>query len=188
MKRKAPITDALSIRELSAEDPARISAAFARMGWNKPVEQYERYLEEQREGTRDVIVAEVGDAFAGYLTIRWKTDYPFFRERGIPEVQDMNVIADFRRRGVATRLMDVAESRIAERSDIAGIGFGLSPGYNAAQRMYVLRGYVPDGRGLTYAREYVREGETVRVDDDLVMFLTKRVAPARAGERGGGLG
>jgi len=53
----------------------------------------------------------------------------------------------------------------------------LDPDYGAAQRMYALRGYVPDARGLTSHGAYVRWGETVTVDDDLVLFLGKRLRP-----------
>jgi hypothetical protein len=62
---------------------------------------------------------------------------------------------------------------LAPRTDTVGIGVGLHPGYNAAQRMYVLRGYAPDGQGVAYDTRYVAEGELVRFDDDLVLYLTK---------------
>ena len=38
----------------------------------------------------------------------------------------------------------------AQRSDHAGIGFGLYADYGAAQRLYIKRGYIPDGRGAHY--------------------------------------
>ena len=44
------------------------------------------------------------------------------------------------------------------------IGVGMHAGYNAAQRLYVLRGYVPDGRGLTYGDRYVGEYEDVKLE------------------------
>ena len=83
------------------------------------------------------------------------------------------MLPQFRWRGIATALVDECERLIRERSAIAGIGVGLHPGYNAAQRMYVLRGYVPDDRGVTYKNRYVVEGETLPFDDDLVLYLTK---------------
>ena len=58
---------------------------------------------------------------------------------------------------------------------MAGISVGMDPDYGAAQRMYVQRGYVPDGRGLTHNNRYVRRGEQVTVDDDLNLFFTKRL-------------
>ncbi len=65
----------------------------------------------------------------------------------IPEIQDLNVLPPFRRKGIATMLLDRAEAEVACRSDVVGIGVGLHPGYNDAQRLYVKRGYIPDGLG-----------------------------------------
>ena len=44
--------------------------------------------------------------------------------------------------------------------------------YGSAQRMYVKRGYVPDGRGLVTHGEFVTYGEPAIVDDDLVLYFT----------------
>ena len=162
----------VKIRLLETQDIQVISAAFADVGWNKPASQYERYLAEQDRGERVVLVAYSGENFAGYVTIVWKSGYPPFAEKGIPEVVDLNVLPDFRRQGIASALMDEAERRIFERSDVAGIGVGISAEYGAAQRMYVLRGYVPDGQGLVGDGQHIREGSTVRVDD-CVICLTK---------------
>jgi ribosomal protein S18 acetylase RimI-like enzyme len=118
----------------------------------------------------------VKGVFAGYVTIRWQSDYAPFREQSIPEIADFNVLPPFRRRGIGTALMDEAERRISERSPMAGIGVGLYADYGAAQRMYVLRGYVPDGHGLSYRGRQVLGGEKVVVDDDLTLHLTKRLA------------
>ncbi|MFA5891920.1 MAG: GNAT family N-acetyltransferase [Actinomycetota bacterium] len=78
---------------------------------------------------------------------------------------------EFRRRGIASRILDHAEEVAASRSSIVGIGVGLHPGYNAAQRLYVKRGYVPDGLGVTYDDRYVKEGEQVHMDDKLVLHF-----------------
>ena len=74
-------------------------------------------------------------------------------------------------------LLDRAEAEVACRSDVVGIGVGLHPGYNDAQRLYVKRGYIPDGLGITYRDRYLREGEQVVLDDDLVLHLKKPVRP-----------
>jgi len=71
--------------------------------------------------------------------------------------------------------MDKAENEIAKKSPVAGIGVGMTADYGAAQRMYVLRGYIPDGRGLHYKDHYPVYGETVTVDDDLALYLTKKL-------------
>jgi GNAT superfamily N-acetyltransferase len=174
----AVATRAIQIRPLKDEDPPVISAAFADIGWRKPISQYERYLSEQAVGHRTCLVATAGDLFAAYVTVNWSPDYAAFAELNIPEIQDLNVIPAFRRLGIATQLLDSAEAKIAVRADVAGVGVGLHPGYNAAQKLYVKRGYVPDGRGLTYRNEFVQEGMSVVLDDELVLHLTKYVGPA----------
>lgn len=167
--------DYLTIRLLTVQDIQPIAEAFAALGWDKPASQYERYLMDQQRGERVVLVALLKNDFAGYVTIIWHSHYPPFATAGIPEVVDFNVLPHYRRRGIGSCLMDEAERRIAKRSPIAGIGVGLYPDYGAAQRMYVLRGYVPDGRGIYYATQQVRPGQAVVVDDSLALFFTKEL-------------
>ena len=167
----------IQIRSLQGGDPPIISAAFESIGWVKPIPQYERYWAEQMAGTRVCLVATMGGEFAGYVTINWVSSYPGFAEPQIPEIQDLNVLPGFRRQGVASRLLDSAETEVAHRSDIVGIGVGLHPGYNPAQRLYAKRGYIPDGRGVTYMDRFVQEGTQVVLDDDLVLHLTKHLRP-----------
>ena len=163
----------IAIHSLSLEDPRTISAAFAAIGWSKSPKQFERYLAEQSTGTRLVRVASVDDRFVGYVTVLVDSEYPFFKRENIPEISDLNVLPDFRKMGIATRLLDECETWIASRSPMAGIGVGLHPGYNAAQRLYVKRGFVPDGRGVTTHGRNVEEGESVPFDDDLVLWMIK---------------
>ncbi|HLO15151.1 MAG TPA: GNAT family N-acetyltransferase [Anaerolineales bacterium] len=163
------------IRPLEHSDIPLIANAFERLGWNKPASQYEQYLMEQELEIRDVYVAFIEDEFAGYLAICWSSDYETFREENIPEIVDFNVLPKFRRQGIGTQLMNKAEYEIAKVSTIAGIGVGLDSDFGAAQRLYVLRGYIPDGRGLHYRDHYVRYGEQITVDYDLTLYLTKEL-------------
>ncbi len=167
----------LTIRWIERGDVEPLAAAFAALGWDKPASLYERYLAEQEAGERTVFLAFADGDFAGYVTVLWQSHYPPFREAGIPEVNDFNVLPEFRRQGIGSRLMDAAEQEIARRSPVVGIGVGLYADYGSAQRMYVKRGYVPDGRGVTYDFQPVVPGESVPVDDDLVLWFTKQVNP-----------
>ncbi|HYL92629.1 MAG TPA: GNAT family N-acetyltransferase [Alphaproteobacteria bacterium] len=169
------VSDAIQVRSLNQDDPPVIAAAFASVGSVKPEAKYRRYLDEEAAGSRTCLVATVDAVFAGYVTINWRPAYPGFAELKTPEIQDLNVLPAFRRRGIASRLLDLAEEKVAQRSSIVGIGVGLHAGYNAAQRLYVLRGYVPDGRGVTYRDQYVGEYVPVMLDDDLVLHLTKQL-------------
>jgi GNAT superfamily N-acetyltransferase len=163
----------LVIRSLEDADVAPISAAFESLGWNKPSAQYERYLSEQQRGVRAVFIAIVDDEFAGYVTVNWNPTYPPFRDDGIPEIQDFNVLPRFRRQGIGTRLLEEAEREVSQRSTVAGIGVGMLPDYGAAQRLYVLRGYVPDAQGLTRSGSPVKHGDDIVVNEALVLYLTK---------------
>ena len=158
---------------LSDRDPPIIGAAFRAQGWNKPESQFERYLTEQQAGTRDVIVAEWGGTFAGYVTVVWVSPYPPFRNAAIPEIVDLNVLKACQRCGIATALLDEAELRIGLRSAVAGIGVGLTADYGPAQILYARRGYVPDGRGAWSGPRPLAYGERVVVDDDLVLRLVR---------------
>ena len=161
------------IRELAAGDVPSIVAAFASLGWPKPASLYARYLEEQAAGARDLRIALVDGAFAGYVTVKWQSSYAPFQEAAIPEIQDFNVLPERRRNGLGSALLDEVERRIGRRSKLAGIGVGLDADYGAAQRLYVRRGYVPDGRGVTWRNQRLRHGDRMRVDDDAVLWLTR---------------
>jgi GNAT superfamily N-acetyltransferase len=166
---------AITLRNIESADPALIAAQFAKCGWHKPESQYQRYFEEQTNGSRVVIIAHLNESFAGYGTIVWSSNYPSFRNAGIPEIVDSNVLPPFRRHGVATAIMDEAELQIAERSSVVGIGVGLYADYGPAQRMYVRRGYVPDANGSTWLNRPILGGQTVIADDDLILWLTKQL-------------
>jgi GNAT superfamily N-acetyltransferase len=168
----------LTIRRLATGDSVVISAAFSGIGWGKPVEQYDRYLREQNDGHRDVLVAFVAGTFAGYVTVNWQPRYAPLAAAGIPELQDLNVLPSFRRRGIATRLVDEAEELVGSRSEQIGIAVGLHSGYNAAQRVYGLRGYVPDGNGVTVRDEPILDRQTVVMDDDVVLHFVKSLGRA----------
>ncbi|MCF7919509.1 MAG: GNAT family N-acetyltransferase [Candidatus Cloacimonetes bacterium] len=161
---------------MKKSDCKMISAAFVAQGWNKSERIYREYFTEQQFGDRDVFIAEYEGEFAGYVTIKWETEYDYFRENNIPEIKDLNTLIKFRNKGIATHLMDVAEARIKEKDySIAGIGVGLYSDYGIAQKMYIDRGYNFDTRGLMYNGEQVPPGTQTIADDNLTLFLLKKV-------------
>lgn len=163
------------IRLLERRDIPEIVHAFREIGWNKPASQYERYLAQQQAAVRHMYVAFIEQQFAGYLTICWESSYEPFFIKSIPEIVDFNVVPNFRRMGIGTQLMDKAECEIARVSSVAGIGVGMTSDYGAAQRLYILRGYIPDGYGLHWRDHHVHYREEIRVDDDLALYLTKEL-------------
>lgn len=165
--------EALQLRPLLESDANAISEAFAAFGLEKPARRYSDYFAERQLGIRDCWLAWLDRELAGYVTLHWNPLYPGIAGKGIPEIQDLNVLAPYRRQGIASRLLELAEQTAAARATAVGIGVGLHPGYNVAQRLYVRRGYIPDGWGVTHDDRYVQEGELVPFDDRLMLHLIK---------------
>ena len=165
----------ISIRNLKEKDCQIISDAFQEQGWNKPLEQYLRYFGQQKAGTRQILIAFYGEEFAGYLTIVPKSSYPPFAEKSIPQIVDFNVLIKFQRCKLGTKLMEAAEKIIAKTSDFVGIGVGLFSDYGNAQRLYIKRGYIPDGRGIFQNGKVLKYGDEIVVDDDLALYFTQKL-------------
>lgn len=168
------------IRPLIEEDIVATLKAFNQIGWNKPLSLFEGYLKEQEAGERLVWVAHFKGEFAGYVTLKWQSQYPSFKAQNIPEIMDLNVLPTFRKMGIGSLLLDTAEKVALTKSEIIGIGVGLyagaDDGYGSAQRLYVKRGYIPDGKGITYNYEPTIPGNSYPLDDDLVLWFTKRLS------------
>jgi GNAT superfamily N-acetyltransferase len=169
----------IQIRVLIEKDIAFISDAFNQIGWNKPPSLFEEYLMEQEAGERIVWVTHFNGEFVGYVTLKWQSQYPLFNEQNIPEIMDLNVLPSFRKMGIGSLLLDCAEKEAATKSQIIGIGVGLyagaDGGYGAAQRLYIKRGYIPDGEGVTYNYEPTVPGNNYPLDDDLILWFTKKL-------------
>lgn len=138
---------------------------------------FEICLEEQKNNARDVLLARRGDGrLAGFVMLNWRPLYAFYRRMGIPEIQDLNVIPEARRQGVAMALVRYCEDLARMKGCAqAGIAVGLDSGYGAAQRLYVKLGYMPDGFGITYDRHPVSRGEVRPIDDDLCLMMVKEL-------------
>lgn len=161
----------MRLRSLTEEDPHALSAAFAAIEWSKPVQTFEAYLREQERGERWVRVAEIDGEVVGYVTVVWSAPDPVFRKEQIPEIMDLNVLPPYRNQGVGSILMAAAESEVSKRTSRVGLRVGLHAGYGAAQRLYVKRGYVPDGSGAVREGRTVEEGAEVPLDDELTLRM-----------------
>ncbi|HEY1096747.1 MAG TPA: GNAT family N-acetyltransferase [Alphaproteobacteria bacterium] len=163
------------LKPLSADDFDELYTSFEKADWKKPDGQFERYLNECHAGERYVWVVHVDGKIAGYGCLLPKSTFKKFHEKSVPEISDLNILPDYRGKGLATLLMDMAETKAKEFGNDIGLGVGLHPGYGAAQILYVKRGYIPLGDGLYYGPKQVEENEQVTADNDLVMYLQKKL-------------
>lgn len=119
------------------------------------------------------LVAEYEECIAGYINIYPDSQWGAFANQGYSEIVDFGVPEKYRRRGVGSKLMDIAEHIASKYSAVVYLGVGLRSGYGSAQRMYVKRGYVPDGSSVWYKDKVCGQYADCRNDDDLVLYLSK---------------
>lgn len=163
------------IRTMRETDPQAITDAELAQGWQAELEKQLMRWRDFQSGKSVALVAEYGGALAGYINVYHRLlDGPEIY-RNLPEIVDFGVFIPFRRHGVGTALMNAAEQTAAEWSDEVCLAVGLHCGYGSAQRMYVKRGYIPDGSGAWYHGRICGEYESCCNDDDLVLFLSKRL-------------
>lgn len=164
----------IAIRSLQPHDVPRIVATKGGAAWNGGSEKWKRYSAEHAQGQRLVLLAEVTTRLVGYGSLLLLSQHPPFRDAGVPEIQDLVVAEEQRHQGIGTQIIHGLEELAKSRGyPHVGIGVGLYRDYGSAQRLYVQRGYIPDGRGISYRNNSVEPGSTVRVDDDLLLWLVK---------------
>ena len=162
-----------SIRKMQESDIKDLSRGFISQGWPGREEILARYFLEQKSKEREVLVAEVEGALAGYITILPCAKQGPFAEIH-PELSDFNVFEPFQNQGIGNLLMEEAENRVKLISDKVTLGVGLHSGYGLAQRLYIKRGYIPDGSGVWYRNQPLEMNATIQNNDDLVLYLSKK--------------
>lgn len=162
------------IRRMIKADIEHISQAFIHQGWPGREDILTSYFQEQENRERDVLVAESDGFVAGYLTILPAAKHgPFV---GVyPELSDFNVFEQFRNRGIGNQLLEEAEKSVWLLSEIVTLGVGLHSGYGPAQRLYVKRGYIPDGSGIWFRNQPLAPYSSCENNDDLVLYFSKRL-------------
>ena len=163
-----------SIRKMQEYDIKNLSQGFINQGWPGREEILARYFLEQECGEREVLVAEVEGAVAGYITILPDAKQGPFAGMA-PELSDFNVFEPFQNQGIGNLLLEEAEKRVRLISDKVTLGVGLHSGYGPAQRLYIKRGYIPDGTGVWYRNHPLEMNATIQNNDDLVLYLSKEL-------------
>lgn len=91
----------MTLKVLEKTDIPSIVDGFQKSRWQiKPASLFQGYFEEQNQGLRLCFVTYKGTDFAGYATLKWRSNYKHFSKRGIPEISDLNVLPDFRNEGI----------------------------------------------------------------------------------------
>ena len=162
------------IRKMQTSDVKELSQGFTNQGWPGREEILARYFLEQESGEREVLVAEVEGAVAGYITILPDAKQGPFAGMA-PELSDFNVFEPFQNQGIGNLLLEEAEKRVKLISDKVTLGVGLHSGYGPAQRLYIKRGYIPDGTGVWYQNHQPAMNAVYEDIGELVLYLSKNL-------------
>lgn len=167
--------DSVIIRPMYKSDIEQFVDAFAVQNWQKTNELFDGYYNQQEMNERSVIVAEVNNEVAGYVTLAPNTNIGPFASKSIPEIVDLNVLIKFQKNGIGNKMMDVVESIARDINNSVSLSVGLHYGYGSAQRMYVKRGYIPDGTGVWYKGKQLEQYTKCENDDDLKLYFLKQL-------------
>ena len=163
------------IRNMEPTDGQVFTDGEIAQGWHASVEKYEMRIRDQAEGKCVALTAEYQGQPAGYVNVYYPALEGPFAGQNLPVIVDFGVLQKYQRRGIGSKLMDVAEQIAAGYADTVCLGVGLHNGYGSAQRMYVKRGYIPDGSGVWYNGKPCTPYDTIYNDDDLVLYMYKRL-------------
>lgn len=165
-----------SIRVMTESDIDSLSHTFC-FPWTtfqKTLEKWQQYYVEQQAHGRTVCLLEASNQLIGYGSLLRVSQYPYFRDNKIPEINDIWIKEELRNRGFGKALITHLENMARDEDyEQIGIGVGLYRDYGPAQKLYVEMGYAPDGKGITYKYVYVTPGKPYPVDDDLITWMQK---------------
>ena len=167
--------DKLTIRNMVPADAKIYFDTYTSYNWHPQMETYENYYKEQQNGERLVFVPEYEGKVVGICTLVLHPSEGPWGGQNIPEIVDLGVFFHIHKIGIGSKLLDVAEAEAAKRSDTVFLAVGCHSGYGAAQRIYVKRGYIPDGSGVWYQNKQLGQYEPCVNDDDLLLFLSKKL-------------
>lgn len=166
----------LVIRDMIKGEAEIFSAEERAQGWaGATPDKLNNRIAQRDRGECVLLTAVYNGEPAGYVSIYPNAPIGPFANMNIPEVVDFNVLVKYRGNGIGWRLLDVCEMIAAEKCDRICLGVGLYRDYGRAQRMYVKRGYIPDGSGVWYGDRNIDPGEDCCNDDELVLFLSKEL-------------
>ncbi len=168
--------DDIVIRDMVQPDAEAIAAEERAQGWEQSAQKYCERMSHRDAGRCIALAAEYKGSIAGYISVYPNSEWGALGGKGYPEIVDFGVLEKFRRLGIGSRLMDVAEKIASEYADTVYLEVGLHSGYGSAQRMYAKRGYIPDGSGVWYKNRACPPYDTdCANDDDLVLCMSKKL-------------
>ena len=111
--------------------------------WHKTRKQFIDYLAKQDRSESKLIIATTEvNKIVGYANVFWQSRINWHRIEEIPEIVDLNVITEYHRKEVATRMIYYLEKLILEKG-ISTVGIAVEPtsDYLPANKLHLKLGY-----------------------------------------------
>lgn len=83
----------------------------------------DEYFHDQIQNVRVIFVAKINGTFCGYVILKWQTNHQPFSRNNIPEISDLNVLPQYRKMGIGTKLIQACE-QIAKECDTLKLASG----------------------------------------------------------------
>ena len=141
----------------------------------KNIDYLKRQLDNQKKSECTALLALYNGVMAGYVFLYHKCRWGGLAGHNIPGVADLIVFEKYRRKKIATMLMDAAESIARQHCNKIYLDVCLNSDYGPAQRFYIKRGYIPDGKGVYYKEKIYETDAVCRNDDELTLCLVKEL-------------
>ncbi len=165
------------IRKAVVEDISALKSITEKVSMEYGYGYFNRSFDEANHKKRIIIITEdsASKEVLGYAQLIWLPIYSPFRRFKIPEIQDLNVIADARCRGIGSAMIDYLEDEVKKAGfPEIGIGVGVIAKFGSAQKLYVKKGYIPDGMGVCYDEEMIDDVAMKPIDELLSIKLIKK--------------
>lgn len=132
-------------------------------------------LDNQKKQECSALLALRNNEIAGYVFLYYKCRWGGLANCNLPCVIDLIVFEKYRKKGIATALMDIAEKIAKKHSHKVYLDVCLNSNYGPAQRLYIKRGYVPDGKGVYYEEKVCETNAACKNNDELTLCLVKEL-------------
>lgn len=141
----------------------------------KNIAYLKNQLNNQDNQECSALIALYQGKVAGYVFLYYKCRWGGLANCKIPGVVDLIVFEEYRKKGIATNLMNVAEDIAKRHGDKVYLDVCLCSEYGPAQRLYIKRGYLPDGKGVYYEEKVLEADAICKNNDELTLCLVKEL-------------
>lgn len=163
------------IVKLNKDHINKINKNFIEQNWDSRRDILNKYLIEQENNKRIILVYEVNKDCAGYITLVINPSTGPFKDTDIPEIVDFNVFEKYQKNGIGQKLLTEIIKLAKQFNNKVGIGVGLNPNYGNAQKLYVKNGFIPDGKGVYFKGKILEVNKNCLNNDDLAIYFLKNL-------------